>query len=72
MKQTRIHSAIEVITNQVLGFAIALATWYVLIIPFFDVHTDFVESVGVTLIFTVVSIIRSYVVRRFFTRATAR
>lgn len=63
MKQSKVESAIEVFCNYASGFLIAWFTYAQLIMnnewlknsPFF-----------VTVIFTVISIIRSYFWRRFF------
>jgi len=63
--QTRLGSAIEVAVNYIIGYVLA-----------FFIQKYFLKWMGypapnkavgtITLIFTIVSIIRSYVVRRFF------
>jgi hypothetical protein len=63
--QSRIGSVIETATNIVLGFIISLALngW---VLPLMGYHITMSENLVVVTIFTVVSMIRSYVLRRFF------
>ena len=63
--QTRTQSIIEVTANYTLGFILAwLINRYVLHWMGYRITAG--ETTGITLIFTVVSIIRSYAVRRLF------
>ncbi len=63
--QTRIGSAIETATNIVLGFVISLALngW---ILPLLGYHITMSENLVVVTVFTVVSMLRSYALRRVF------
>lgn len=72
MKQTRRHSALESIVNVAVGYGVALAS-QVVIFPMFNIHIAFRDNVQIGLYFTVISIIRSYCLRRWFTtrRVTA-
>lgn len=65
MMQKRSHSFLEACLGTAIGFGIALLT-QILVFPFFGIEASLETNVGLALIFTVVSIIRSYFVRRFF------
>lgn len=65
MAQTRRGSFIESILNVLIGYSIATtANWIVL--PWFGLPASIAQSAGIGLILTVVSIVRSYYVRRLF------
>jgi hypothetical protein len=65
MQQSRIMSLVEVITGSMIAFVVSIwANWAVL--PLFGFHVRIEQSFAITLIFTVISIVRSYLVRRFF------
>jgi len=65
MTQTRRQSAIEAAANIVVGFAISMGTTLVVLPQFgFDVSTG--QSFSITLIFTALSFVRTYGLRRFF------
>jgi hypothetical protein len=70
MKQTRRHSMIESITNVLIGYFVALASQLV-IFPMFGMHVTFRDNILIGLYFTVVSIVRSYTLRRWFTARVA-
>jgi len=58
-------SLVEVVTGSVIAFAVSiLANWAVL--PLLGFPVKFSQSVVITAVFTVISIVRSYLVRRFF------
>lgn len=59
------HSILETITNVVVGYALAVLT-QLIVFPLYGITTTFNQNVQVGLIFTVVSLIRSYVLRRMF------
>lgn len=63
--QSRLASATESVANVAFGFGVALATQYA-VFPLFDIHVSIGEHVSITIIFTVVSLVRSYFVRRLF------
>jgi len=65
--QTKTLSILEVVTNYVIGFAIA---WFIqaYFLRWMGFSVSNKSVTGVTLIFTVVSILRSYIVRRVFNR----
>ena len=67
MRQSRLVSLIEVCVNVATGFVIAMAVW-LYVIPFFWPHhaSPVSEGFAITAVFTVASILRGYVWRRFF------
>lgn len=69
--QTRRHSAIEATTNVVVGYALALATQMVMF-PLFNLHVPLSDNLAIGAVFTVISLLRSYVLRRLFNRAKGR
>ena len=67
MAQSRRGSLIEAATNTVVGYALAVATPFD-VFPTFGLRVDVVENLGFGLIFTAVSLIRGYLLRRLFDR----
>jgi hypothetical protein len=65
--QSRIQSFIESVANVAIGFLVALAS-QLIIFPVFDIHIPLSENLAIGAFFTVISIVRSYVVRRIFNR----
>lgn len=67
MRQSRRMSIIEAITNVAVGYALAVAT-QMLVFPWFGLHASFGDSLALGLVFTGISLIRGYALRRLFTR----
>ena len=67
MTQKRLHSALESVTNVAAGYAVAMIT-QALVFPLFGFYASTAEHAGIALIFTVVSLVRSYALRRLFNR----
>jgi hypothetical protein len=65
MKQTRFMSMIEAITNVVVGYGVAVVA-QMLVFPVFGLHTTLVQNLKMGLIFTGVSLIRAFALRRVF------
>ena len=65
MKQSRLMSMVEAITNVVVGYGVAVMT-QILIFPIFGLHTTLAQNLQMGLLFTGVSIIRSFLLRRLF------
>ena len=63
--QSRLQSLIEAVINTAIGFFVALASQYA-IFPLFDVHLPLSSHLWITVWFTGVSVLRSYLLRRFF------
>ena len=66
MQQTKRHSIIESGVNVLIGYFVALASQLV-IFPLFGVQLAFRDNIMIGLYFTVISIVRSYALRRWFT-----
>jgi hypothetical protein len=65
MNQTRLGSLIEALANVAIGFAINW-TANMLILPLFGFHVTGAQAFGIGVFFTVISVARSYVLRRWF------
>ena len=63
--QTKKQSMIETLTSVFVGWLIGVIL-NMLVLPLFDYNITVIDSLWVSLIFTVVSVIRGYVIRRFF------
>lgn len=65
MKQSRRMSLVESVANVTVGYGVAVVT-QILIFPVFGLHTTLVQNLKLGLIFTLVSLGRSYALRRVF------
>ena len=65
MKQSRAMSLLEAIANVVVGYGVAVAT-QMLVFPVFGLQTTLAQNLKLGLVFTVVSIARSFTLRRIF------
>ncbi|MEO5337976.1 MAG: hypothetical protein H7841_13955 [Magnetospirillum sp. WYHS-4] len=65
MRQSRRMSLAEAIANVAVGYGIAVAT-QALVFPLFGLHASLSDNLLIGAIFTVVSIVRSYSLRRIF------
>lgn len=65
MKQSRLMSLVEAVANVVVGYGVAVLT-LILIFPTFGLHTTLEQNLKIGAIFTVVSIARSFALRRVF------
>lgn len=63
--QSRRSSAVEAILNVAIGYWVALAAQSV-IFPMFGVHLGAGQHMAIGAIFTLVSLVRSYALRRLF------
>jgi hypothetical protein len=60
-------SGVETVASTGIGFAVALLT-QILVFPLFNLHPSLGENIAITWIFTGVSLLRGYAVRRLFAR----
>jgi hypothetical protein len=67
MKQSRAMSMVESVANVAVGYGVAVAT-QMLVFPLFGLVATLGENMAMGAIFTVVSIVRSYWLRRLFER----
>ena len=65
MKQSRLMSLLEAVANVIVGYGVAVVT-QILIFPIFGLHTTLAQNLQMGLLFTGVSIIRSFLLRRLF------
>ena len=65
MKQSRLMSMVEAITNVVVGYGVAVVT-QILIFPIFGLQTTLGQNLAMGGIFTIVSLLRSFALRLFF------
>lgn len=65
MKQSRLMSLVEATTNVLVGFVLALAT-QMAIFPVFGLAVTLPQNVVIGSVFTAVSVVRSYLLRRVF------
>lgn len=63
--QTKKQSMIESLTSTTIGIIIGIVL-NLTILPIFGYPVSLSDSLWISVIFTVISIIRSYVIRRFF------
>lgn len=65
MTQSKLGSLIEALINVVIGFTINFVA-NLCIFPLFGMHISLSNNFLMGLIYTVISIVRSYVIRRWF------
>ncbi len=65
--QRRRHSVLEAFANVAVGLLVNLAA-NALILPAFGYHPTLRQNVGLVACYTVVSVVRSYALRRAFNR----
>lgn len=65
VRQSRLGSLLEACMNILIGFGINFAA-NMLILPFFGFHITVSENLVLGLIYTGISVARSYAVRRWF------
>ena len=65
MKQSRLMSLVESLANVLVGYGVAVVT-QMLVFPLFGLAVTISENLLIGLIFTAVSMVRSYALRRGF------
>lgn len=65
MKQTKIESLLESFTNILIGYFTALFSQF-LIFPLFDINIPIQDNLLIGFYFTLISLARSYLIRRYF------
>ncbi len=65
--QSRRRSALEAVANVLVGYVIAVLT-QIAVFPLFGMHVPLSDNLLIGLLFTVVSLVRSYALRRVFNR----
>ena len=65
MKQTRLGSFYESVINITIGAGVALMS-QLIIFPLYGIEVSLNTNLGIMAWFTLISVIRSYVIRRWF------
>lgn len=65
MNQSRLESFIETCINTAIGYVVALIS-QLLVFPMVGIHVPFSTNLEIGLWFTVISVLRGYVIRRWF------
>jgi hypothetical protein len=65
MKQSRLMSLVESVANVIVGYGVAVVT-QILIFPMFGLHTTLGQNLAMGAVFTIVSLARSFLLRRLF------
>ena len=63
--QSKRESLIETLTSVFVGWLIGVIL-NMLVLPLFDYNVSLTDGVLISIIFTAVSVIRSYIIRRWF------
>jgi hypothetical protein len=65
MSQSRRMSLFEAMTNVTVGYVLAVAT-QVVVFPWFGLHASLGDNLGIGAVFTSISLLRGYALRRLF------
>jgi hypothetical protein len=65
MTQTRLGSLIEALFNTVIGLAVSMVANH-LVFPAFGFHPSVGQNITISVIYTVISLVRQYILRRWF------
>ena len=69
--QTKLQSALESAVNILIGYLVALAS-QLIVFPQFGINIPLTDNLLIGFWFTVISLIRSYAVRRYFNKKAAK
>ncbi len=65
MQQSKIESIIESFVNVLIGYFVALVS-QLFVFPMFGINVPFTTNLWIGAWFTVISLVRSYIIRRWF------
>lgn len=65
MQQSRTQSLVEVCSNVAIGWVISFIV-QLIVFPQYDINLSFLDHIEISVLFTVASIARGYVIRRWF------
>ena len=68
MTQSKILSFLEAFANTIIGYVINIAVQFI-IYPFYGATFTISQNIQIGLIFMVVSLTRSFIIRRYFNKA---
>lgn len=67
--QLKRHSLLESMVNVAVGYGVALLS-QIIIFPLFGINVSLRDNVLIGVFFTIISIVRSYLLRRIFNKLT--
>ena len=67
MKQSKMYSVIETIIQTAIGLVTSILI-QIILYPFLGIPVSFKQNLIITVVFLIVSLIRGYLVRRFFNK----
>lgn len=65
MKQSRLMSLVEAVTNVIVGYSLAVVT-QIIVFHWFGLEAELGEHMAIGMAFVAVSLVRSYLLRRLF------
>lgn len=65
--QTKLQSLIESFINILIGYLTAICSQF-LIFPLFDIYINLQDNLLIGFYFTIISLVRSYLIRRYFNK----
>jgi len=68
MIQSKRRSLLEAVINVMVGLFINWVSWFLIIIPIFKIYPSSSDIILISIIFTIISIARSYMIRRIFNK----
>jgi len=68
MIQSKRRSLLEAVINVMVGLFINWVSWFLIIIPIFKIYPSSSDIILISIIFTIISIARSYIIRRIFNK----
>jgi uncharacterized protein YqgC (DUF456 family) len=63
------HSFYESLINVIIGYFVAIGS-QMIILPLYGIHIPIEQNLTMGLLFTVISFVRSYIIRRWFNNIT--
>ncbi len=69
--QTKLQSLVESFSNVLIGYFVALLT-QLIVFPLYGMDVNLFKNIQIGIIFTFVSILRSYILRRVFNKRNIR
>ena len=69
--QSKRHSALEAVANVAIGYLISVAA-NVVVLPLFGYAVSIADGFAIGLVFTAISLVRSYALRRAFNRLSGK
>ena len=65
--QTKKQSLIESIVNILIGYSVGVVS-NIFVLPIFGYETNIKKSMGIAVFFTIISLVRIYIIRRWFNK----